>query len=158
MARWEPNRAAIQAEALRGGLRLVSPAVRGTTNLAKARVPRDTGRTANSIGSKITEYSNSVRGEVGTRAKTGLWLHRGTPAHVIRPKRPGGKLRFYWDRVGTVVYFDKVNHPGIGGTPYLTSSMRDACKPLGFKISVTDEGRPFGFKPSRSLWSRLFRR
>jgi hypothetical protein len=155
MPRWEPNRAQIEATARAAGLRLVSPAVRTTTNLAKARVPRDTGRTANSIGSDIRTTRNAVIGKVGSRAKTAMWLHRGTPAHVIRPKRPGGRLRFYWERVGQVVVFTKVNHPGIGGTPYLTSSMRDACRPLGFKVTVTDEGRPFA---SRSLRSRLFGR
>lgn len=61
-------------------------------------------------------------------------LHEGARAHKIRPRRPGGRLRFFWARAGRVVYFREVNHPGIGGTPFLTSAMSDSCRPLGFVV------------------------
>ena len=35
----------------------------------------------------------------------------GAAPHVIRPKR-ASSLAFYWPRVGQVVYFKSVNHPG----------------------------------------------
>jgi len=41
-------------------------------------------------------------------------------------------LRFFWERTGRVEYFKAVNHPGVGATPFLTSAMVDACRPLGF--------------------------
>lgn len=134
MARWEPDRAQIQLTASRSGLRLVSPAVRGTVNLAKARVPRDTGRTANGIGSSIRNGANEVRGRVVSRARHSMALHEGAKPHKIRPRRPGGRLKFYWARAGRVVYLASVNHPGIGGTPFLTSAMTDSCRPLGFVV------------------------
>lgn len=61
-------------------------------------------------------------------------LHEGAKPHIIRPRRQGGMLRFYWARAGRVVYFRQVRHPGIGGTPFLTSSMADTCRPLGFVV------------------------
>lgn len=108
--------------------------VRETTNLAKARAPRDTGRLANSIGGSIQEAPNSVRGTVGTRVKYSMAIHEGARPHKIRPRREGGTLKFYWARVGAVVYFKSVNHPGVGSTPFLTSSLADAARPLGFRV------------------------
>ncbi len=46
------------------------------------------------------------------------WTNDGTEAHVIRPKRPGYPLRFFWPKVGTVVRFMSVNHPGNVGTKW----------------------------------------
>lgn len=66
--------------------------------------------------------------------KYALPIHEGAKAHKIRPRRAGGRLRFYWEAVGQVVTFQSVNHPGVGATPFLTSSMRDSCAPLGFRI------------------------
>lgn len=89
---------------------------------------------ANSIGTSIRETPNNIRGLCGTRVKYALAIHEGADAHIIRPRRAGGTLHFYWERVGHVVDFPYVNHPGVGKTPFLTSSMRDVCKPLGFRI------------------------
>lgn len=61
-------------------------------------------------------------------------IHEGARAHVIRPRRPDGVLRFYWDRTGRVEYFKMVRHPGVGATPFLTSSMADVCRVLGFRV------------------------
>ena len=69
-----------------------------------------------------------------SRARHSMALHEGARPHQIRPRNPGGLLKFYWARAGRVVYFKSVNHPGIGGTPFLTSSMSDACRPLGFVV------------------------
>lgn len=77
-----------------------------------------------------------------SRARHSLALHNGASAHKIRARKPGGRLKFYWPRVGSVVYFREVNHPGIGATPFLTSSMSDACRPLGFYTVIElDSGR-----------------
>lgn len=134
MARWEPNKPEIQTTVSGHGERLVSRVVRGTTNLAKARVPRDTGRTANGIGSSMRRTPNNIRGLVVSRARHSMALHEGAKPHVIRPKRQGGWLRFYWARTGRVEFFRSVNHPGIGGTPFLTSSLADSARPYGFVV------------------------
>lgn len=82
----------------------------------------------------MRETPNKIRGLVGTRVKHAVALHEGARAHKIRPRNPGGTLKFYWARVGAVVYFKSVNHPGIGATPFLTSSLADAARPLGFVV------------------------
>lgn len=115
----------------------MSRATRATLNLSKARAPRDTGRLANSLGSRLREAPNSVRGQVGTRVKYAMPIHEGAKAHIIRPRRSGGMLRFYWERVGHEVSFRSVRHPGVGATPFLTSAMYSACSPLGFVIIRT---------------------
>lgn len=73
-----------------------------------------------------------VRGQCGTRVRYGKIIHDGARAHRITPRRPDGTLRFFWERTGRVEYFKAVNHPGVGATPFLTSAMVDACRPLGF--------------------------
>lgn len=52
------------------------------------------------------------------------FVHDGTRAHQIRPRRPGGVLRF--EVGGRVVFARVVNHPGYRGDPYLTRALRDA--------------------------------
>lgn len=115
----------------------MSRATRETLNLSKARAPRDTGRLANSLGSRLREAPNSIRGFVSTRVKYAMPIHEGARAHKIYPRRVGGRLRFYWDLVGADVQFRSVNHPGVGATPFMTSAMRDVCAPLGFTIIRT---------------------
>lgn len=53
-----------------------------------------------------------------------VFVHNGTPRHPIRPRRPGGYLRFMVG--GRVVYARAVNHPGYRGDPFLTRALRDA--------------------------------
>lgn len=40
------------------------------------------------------------------------WQLEGTLPHEIRPKKPGGVLRFYWARIGKWVTLKRVWHPG----------------------------------------------
>lgn len=89
---------------------------------------------------RVREAPNSVRGFVSTRVKYAMPIHEGARAHVIRPRWSGakwGRLRFYWDAVGHNVTFRSVNHPGVGSTPFLTSSMAQVCAPMGFTIIRT---------------------
>lgn len=53
-----------------------------------------------------------------------LYVHNGTPRHIIRPRRRGGFLRFQVG--GRVVYARVVNHPGYRGDPFMTRALRDA--------------------------------
>lgn len=82
----------------------------------------------------MRETPNKIRGLVGTRVKYSMPIHEGAKAHKIRPRRQGGALKFYWARAGRVVYFKSVNHPGVGATPFLTSSLADTARPLGFVV------------------------
>lgn len=132
MARFQPNRAAIARLANTTALGLVTRGMRATENLAKQRVPVKTGETRASIQSGIHRASTyQVIGRVGSRLAKAHYVHEGTRAHIIRPRRKKA-LRFVSD--GVVYVRAKVRHPGVGATPYLTSAMYDACVPLGFKV------------------------
>lgn len=52
-----------------------------------------------------------------------LWVHEGTVAHVIRPRKAGGRLVFYWPKAGRVVSFPKVNHPGTKPNRFLVKAL-----------------------------------
>lgn len=67
-------------------------------------------RTSQTVSHRDTAARLSTR--IGYTAPQANWTEYGTPPHVIRPKGPGYPLRFYWPRVGGVVAFWKVNHPG----------------------------------------------
>lgn len=135
--RIEWNRPEIYATAIRYTVPLVHRAARATTARAKFYTPVDTGRLRSSIGPfGFTVTRDSVREFVGsTRVKYAMAQHEGAAARQIVPRRARA-LRFYWDVTGRVMYFRRVQWPGIGGTPYLTTGMRQACVPLGFRVST----------------------
>jgi hypothetical protein len=53
-----------------------------------------------------------------------ILVHNGSRRHPIRPRRPGGWLRF--EVGGRIVYARAVNHPGYRGDPFMTRALRDA--------------------------------
>lgn len=57
---------------------------------------------------------------VGSDDPIALIEHEGSPPHVITGNP---KLVFYWGKVGRVVAFPKVNHPGTTGSKYLVRAL-----------------------------------
>lgn len=136
--RYELNRAEVYRAATEPAIKLVKRAGRQTTSRAKFHCPVDTGRLRSSIGEFGFRASrDSVRLSVGTtRVNYAMAQHEGAKARQIVP-RQAKALRFLWDVTGRVEYFKSVNWPGIGGTPFLTAGMFEACNPLGFRVSRT---------------------
>jgi hypothetical protein len=64
-----------------------------------------------------------------------LDVHDGTAPHVIRPKSPGGVLRF--ETGGQVVYATHVNHPGTRPQPFMSDGARQAA--IRHDFIYTDE-------------------
>ena len=64
------------------------------------------------------------RGTVNVRHPAALYVTGGTRPHIIRPRRPGGVLRFTVG--GRVVYARYVNHPGNKPNDFLVQSLRAA--------------------------------
>jgi hypothetical protein len=70
---------------------------------------------------------------VGSEDPIALFHHEGTVAHPIPAKKPiargrnkGRKLLvFYWPKVGRVVAFPAVKHPGTQPNRYLSDSLQD---------------------------------
>jgi hypothetical protein len=131
------NRAEIYATATKPAISLVRRAARQTSSRAKFYAPVDTGRLRSSIGEfGFTVSRDSVRIFVGTtRIRYAMAQHEGARARTIVPRRARA-LRFYWDVTGRIEFFRSVQWPGIGGTPFLTTGMREACVPLGFAVST----------------------
>lgn len=55
-----------------------------------------------------------------------IFVHDGTRPHPIFPKGPGYPLRFFWPKVGRMVAFMSVLHPGTKPQPFLTDSLHRA--------------------------------
>lgn len=51
-------------------------------------------------------------GRVSAPVPQAVWTDRGTSPHEIVPRGPGYPLRFYWPKVGGIVFRWRVNHPG----------------------------------------------
>lgn len=62
------------------------------------------------------KYGLSAR--VGSDVRHAAAHHEGARPHVIRARRPGGKLRF--EIRGQIIFRSSVNHPGNRANPYLS--------------------------------------
>jgi hypothetical protein len=56
--------------------------------------------------------STVVRGKIGSKLKYAATVSLGSRPHIIKARRKGRTLKFYWNRVGRVVYPVRVRHPG----------------------------------------------
>lgn len=92
-------------------------------------VPRTTaqrrpGTLRDSIVKRVkTGGGDDVILEVGSEDEIALWHHEGTRAHVIQA-RTKPRLVFYWPKVGRVVAFKRVNHPGTRPNRFLTNALK----------------------------------
>ena len=66
-----------------------------------------------------------LEGHVVAHAKHALWVHNGTGGpYPITPRKPGGKLKFFWAKVGHTVVLPRVSHPGIRiAQPFLKDAL-----------------------------------
>lgn len=60
---------------------------------------------------------------VGSEDPIALWHHEGTHPHVIAARRKP-MLVFFWRKVGRVVSFRQVNHPGTRPNRFLLNALR----------------------------------
>lgn len=135
MARVELDKEKVRLAAMGPALKLVSRACRIVQSAAKRRVRVDTGRLKTSINTKITMRLYTINGKVGSRVKYGLVEHQGAKRHAIRPVR-GRYLKFYWKKVGKVVWLRRVDHPGTKGSFYLTIPLAAELPKRGFKVTL----------------------
>lgn len=86
---------------------------------AKSGCPVDTGKLANSISHEVS--GNTAR--IGTNVDYALSTEFGSKPHRIYPKRPGGMLNFYWEKLGQDVTLPFVRHPGTPEQPFLRPAL-----------------------------------
>lgn len=111
LSRWAVN---VHGEALAALPDLVRPdAPVSKPNPLSTGTP---GALRDSIRSEQTGFrGDAVSGVIYSDLIQALTTDRGARPHVIRPRRPGGRLVFWWDngpRGAGVYAFPFVNHPG----------------------------------------------
>lgn len=139
MARVRIHRLSVRAKSQQEAFQLVTRVVRQIQFRAKITAsvgPYVTGNLAKSIETEVRNIPGGVRGRVGSRLGYAASAQSGAEAHVIRPHRPPMALRFYWRKVGHVVYFSKVNHPGQAGKHYLTEPLKEIARLNGMRYVV----------------------
>ena len=89
-----------------------------------------TGEMASTIGSRVTMTDRTPEGRVRVGTDHALFVIKGTRPHIIRPTTPGGRLRFFWHRVGHVVYAKVVHHPGTAANNFMWRAMERTFRSL----------------------------
>jgi hypothetical protein len=92
-------------------------------SFAQDEAPKRTGVFASKIFYRTFSRGDVEELNVFTPQPLGKWITEGTRPHVIRAKR-ARFLRFYWPKVGRVVYFKSVNHPGTKANPFMSRAYR----------------------------------
>lgn len=113
----------------------VSRVVRRTYNRSQILVPVDTGNLRASGRMDLARVTGLlVVGGVTYTARYAAAVHEGRRALTIRPKRPGGRLRFTVG--GRVVYARQVHQPARIGRPYLGQALREVAPTEGFRVTI----------------------
>lgn len=94
--------------------------VEATVIVARAEAPTRTHALQRSIGST---YRGGGRWTISASSPHAKYVHNGTRPHVIRVRPGKHSLRFFWLRVGGVVYPVRVQHPGTKANPFLARAM-----------------------------------
>lgn len=133
MARVRLDRAALNRSIRGASRRELDTTSRQVVNRAKILAPVDTGRLRASIRveSRRLLTLRSVY-TIGSDVSYAPFVHDGTRPHRIRPKSPGGVLRFRMG--GRVVYAKVVNHPGTRARPFLDDAVRQIAGGKGYDI------------------------
>lgn len=83
----------------------------------RSKIRWDMGRDPVGLYVDISSPARTAR----DNAPYGLFMEVGTRAHIIRPKRAGGWLRFYKD--GSIRFARVVHHPGTRPYAYLRRAL-----------------------------------
>ncbi|MFI7283098.1 hypothetical protein ACIBOV_22840 [Micromonospora chersina] len=99
---------------------------------AVLRCPVDTGRLRAAHREEVGVRGGQVYGFVENDVEYAAAVHDGTGAHLIRPRRAGGMLRF--ETGGQVVFTSLVRHPGTRAQPWLREAMEEVAGSEGFRL------------------------
>lgn len=104
----------------------------------EAHGPYSTGRLSSSLRLRYTYTRDSVTAVIYSPLDHAGMAEGGTRRHPIMPRRPGGKLRFYWRKTAMIHYFAHVDHPGYPGKGYLRRPLRYYATRNGFRVITSD--------------------
>ena len=124
MADLEINETALQA-AVMPRLEIFTTAfVRRVESTAKQIAPERSGELKRLIRADPVRRVGpwQLESGVSSLARHSAPVHEGARPHLIRAKNARA-LRFYWPKVGGIVFFKKVNHPGNRPNPFLRNAV-----------------------------------
>jgi hypothetical protein len=162
MARVRMYKAALQATSRAEALRLVDRLMDDVTLASK--VIADSGPYATNLPGHLADsiekdgpriIGNIITGSVGSDLHYADIAHDGSPVHNIFPKKAPGvwrfksrkapQLKFYWRKLGRVVYFPHIpasvntlgrSHPGYKGKKYLSEPLQVFGRAQGFRVTT----------------------
>lgn len=105
--------------------RFTRAAAEAVADTARRLAPRRSGELARRIDVEQNRQAGRFAPgwSVVCDAPYALFVHEGTRPHPIVARR-APLLVFYWERVGAVVAFPRVNHPGTRAQPFLADALR----------------------------------
>lgn len=99
------------------------------TQVPRGRAPgqlrKSIRRDRAAVGFSVTRVTGRIIAPV-IQAET---TEKGSPPHVIRPRRAGGLLVFYWPKIGKVIGLRYVNHPGNQPKPWWKRALQATYGP-----------------------------
>lgn len=108
--------------------REIEKLARHTVKLQKALAPKRTGHLAASIHYTKSTGKQGISFTTESKVKHAIWMEEGTRPHIIRPKKRGGVLAFYWPKVGRDVALRHVMHPGTKGHHFMQRGLEAAMR------------------------------
>lgn len=112
------SNAAAAETAVNRNLRNVSLRLRRRMEqFAYAEAPKDTGKYSRAITSRDISGGNVAGFEMLSPYPLSKFILGGTRPHTIVPRR-ARMLRFYWPKVGSVVFARRVQHPGTAANQF----------------------------------------
>lgn len=113
-------------------VKFIRRVARDVRNRAVLHCPVDTGLLRQSLTESVDINDSRVVAFVGTDVPYAIYVHEGTRPHLIRPRRPGGALRFTVG--GQVVFAKYARHPGTKPNPFLRRAVEEVAIPRGFIV------------------------
>lgn len=89
----------------------------------RRETPKVTGLLRKSTTVRVLSAGDTITAEAKAETPYAASVIAGARPHPIVPRRPGGTLVFFWPKVGRVVYFKSVSHPGNKPNPYWNRNM-----------------------------------
>jgi hypothetical protein len=114
----------LRREVIQRGERIVRAATVQMQGDLRRDTPKVTGLLRKSTTVRVVSAGETVAAEAKAETPYAASVIEGARPHIIRAKKPGGSLVFFWPKVGRVVYFKQVSHPGNRPNPYWHNIMQ----------------------------------
>lgn len=127
------NNYQVRVTSLDAGARLINRAVddvRRGARLILEQGEYTEGKLLTGIESQVRYTAYTIIGRVGISGRRFPYaasVESGAERHIISARPPKTRLKFYWRRVGRVVFPAYVHHPGQTGKAYLRGPLAAAA-------------------------------